>query len=101
MEPIKFQPAGETSSHLITAEVAEAENSWITFLIKSDGEGIGDVDIQLISDGSGFICGVGPGERINNGYLSPASLAIAEYMRDGNPDFILFDIEDELVTKNN
>lgn len=99
MEPLHYQPEGDPIAHQITAEQVLVEGNGRNFKIRSDGEEIGDIDVELASDELGFITGIGPRERkrINNGYLGPASLAVLACLReDHNFDRLkLFDIEDQ------
>lgn len=98
MEPLKYQPEGDPVSHEITAEVIGEEGCGMTFLVRSDGAEIGEVDVELLADASGFVSGVGPGEKINNGYLRPASFAIASCLKERNPAFReLYDLNDQLL----
>lgn len=100
MEPLIYHPESDPFPHQIIAELALDEGRGMTFRIKSDGEDIGEVDLEVVSDYEGFISGVGPGEKINNGYLRPASLAILACLREdylGFNRFQLFDIEDQPV----
>jgi hypothetical protein len=93
------QPEGDPFQHEITAELAQDEGIGLTFVVSSDGEAIGEVDVDILPEGRGFISGVGPGEKINNGYLKPASFVIASCLRDRDPKFSgLYDINDELIS---
>lgn len=97
---VTYQPDGD-SPHEITAEVAEEEGEAFIFRIQSDGEEIGEVDVELLSPEAGFISGVGPGEKINNGYLRPASLAIATCLKGEFPQLRnLFDFNNELISSD-
>lgn len=82
MKPLYYQPEGDPVRHELTAEVTLEEGGGLTFIVKSDGEEIGEVDVEVLSDKLAFISGVGPGEKINNGYLGPASLAVLSCMRE-------------------
>lgn len=97
MEPLHYQPEGDPIAHQITAELAMHEGTGLTFRVRSDGEEIGELDVELISDKLGFLSGVGQGEKLNNGYLGPASLAVLACMREDYYFFHLqlFDIEDQ------
>jgi len=102
MEAILYQPEGDPIPHEVTAEVADEDGSGLIFRIRSDGEEIGEVDVELLSHETGFVSGVGPGERINNGYLAPATLAIQACLEGKYPKFRnLFDIDNELLTREN
>lgn len=99
MEPLLYQPDGDPFAHVITAELVQEEGSGLIFAVSSDGETIGEVDVDLVSPETGFVSGVGPGEKINNGYLRPASFAIAACLGERNPDFrMLYDFNDEPIT---
>jgi hypothetical protein len=101
MQPRYYQPEGDPSAHEITAELVQEEGFGLMFRVAADGEEIGEVDVDLLPDGSGFISGVGPGEKINNGYLNAASLVIASCLKDRDPNFItLYDINDEPLRHN-
>jgi len=96
MTPQLYQPEGDPSPHVITAEVVEDLGGGLLFLVRSDGKEIGEVDVDRAGDHTAFISGVGPGEHINNGYLRPASFVIASCMLDQDPEFkTLYDINDE------
>ena len=96
MTPRLYQPEGDPTPHLITAELVEDLGGGLLFLVLSDGMEIGEVDVDRAGKHSAFISGVGPGEKINNGYLRPASLVIASCMADVDPKFeTLYDIYDE------
>jgi hypothetical protein len=97
MEPQFYQPEGDPSVHEITAEIVQEEGSGLIFEVRSDGETIGEVDVDLLSSELGFVTGVGPGEKINNGYLRPASFVIASCLADRHPGVKLFDINDEPI----
>jgi hypothetical protein len=99
MEPLHYQPEGDPIAHQITAELVLDEESALTFRVMSDGEEIGEVDVQLISDKLAFVSGVGIGEKINNGYLVPASLAVRACLREDyfSDRLELFDIDDQLI----
>jgi hypothetical protein len=96
-ESIIYQPEGDLSPHEITADVLEDEGNALTFSVKSDGEAIGEVDVYLSSVEKGFISGVGPGDKINNGYLRPASLVIAACMQNRDFRFTKLSGRDEAV----
>lgn len=100
MEPLLYQPDGDPLAHEITAEIIEEEDngSALIFLVKSDGERVGEVDVWILNNGEGFISGVSEEEKINNGYLRPASLAITACLREINPAFKdLVSTEDQLI----
>jgi hypothetical protein len=99
MEPLYYQPKGDPLPHAITVEVIQEEGSGLVFMVSSDGEQIGEVDVEILGGESGFVTGVGPGEKINNGYLRPASFAIASCIRESHPLFRrLYDVEDNPIT---
>lgn len=99
MEPLLYQPEGEPFPHQITADVILEGDGGLTFIIRSDGEDIGEVDVEMPHADWGFVSGVSPGEKINNGYLRPATLAIAACLYERNHEFReLFDVNDEHVT---
>lgn len=98
MEPLIYQPEGDTVPHEITAEIRDADDNGLIFVVRSDGEEIGEVDVELLHEDFGFVTGVGPGEKINNGYLRPASMAIAECLLEGHPKFQLYDLNNEPIT---
>jgi hypothetical protein len=97
VEPLLYQPEGDPIVHQISAELALHEGMGLTFKIRSDGEEIGEIDVELASDEIGFISGNGPGEAINNGYLTPASLAVLSCLREDHcfDRIQLFDIDDQ------
>ena len=98
MEPLIYQPEGDAYPHEITADVLLEADGGITFIVRSDGEEIGEVDVEILHEDMGFVSGVGPGERINNGYLRPASMAIAACLHERDPRFReLFDINNEPI----
>jgi len=98
MEPIVYHPEGDPFPHHIVAEVVEAEGSGLVCSINSDGEEIGQVDVELLDEQHGFISGIGPGKKINNGFLQPASLAIAACLGERDPRFkVLYDINDDPI----
>jgi hypothetical protein len=95
MTPHLYQPEGDPVAHIITAEIIEELGSSLLFLVKSDGEGIFEVDVDNAGKHSAFISGVEAGKQIN-GYLGPASLVIASCMLDKDQDFdTLYDLDNE------
>jgi hypothetical protein len=99
MEPLPYQPESEPITHQVTAELVLDEGSGLTFRVRSDGEEIGEVDVELISDKLAFVSGVGVGEKINNGYLVMASLAVRTCLREDyfSNRLELIDIDDQLI----
>lgn len=99
MEPIKFQPESDPISHSITAELIAIDGIGLTFRIRSDGEDIGEIDLEELPNQIAFISGVGPGEKINNGYLRPASQAVKACLREdlSHTNTVVFDINNELI----
>jgi hypothetical protein len=85
----------------LRAEILREESSSFTFEIFEGDESLGEIDVESLSEESGFISGLGEGEKLNNGYLSAASLAVAEYFKKEVDSFKLFDIEDKLITQEN
>lgn len=99
MEPIHYQPEGDPISHSITAEVVAIDGIGLTFRIRSDGEEIGEIDLEELPSQVAFISGVGPGEKINNGYLKPASQAVKACLGEdlSHKNTIVFDFDNELI----
>lgn len=105
MEPIIYRREGDPLEHSITAEIVtelECGNGiGLTFRVKDGQEEIDDVDVEVISAETAFISGVGPGEKINNGYLLPASRAIAACMHEDYPTRFghtsLFGLDDQPI----
>jgi len=97
MEPLLYKPEGDPLTHEITAELVSEEGTGLIFLVRSDGEAIGEVDVEMRSEElMGYVSGVGPGEKINNGYLRPASFVILSCLTDRNPLFErLYDVDNE------
>lgn len=98
MEAFQYQPDGETVAHEITAEILTEDRNGAVFNVRSDGEVIGEVDVDLLSKTAGFVSAVGPGEKINNGYLRPACFAIVACIAEHHPDFKgIYSIDDEVI----
>lgn len=61
---------------------------------------IGDIDVELLASKDksvAFITGLSEHEKINNGYLVPASLAVAACLREEFPGIKFFNIENEEI----
>jgi hypothetical protein len=98
MQPVFYQPEGDPFPHLITAEILDEDPHGAVFLVRSDGEELGEVDIDLLCDERGFVSAVGPGEKINNGYLRPACFAIVNCLAEREKDFEgLYSLDDEVI----
>ena len=96
MTPQFYQPEGDPVPHKITAELVSEIGWGLLYLVRSDGEEIGEVDVDIAGEHSAFISGIGPGDKINNGYFKPASLVIGSCLKDRDPDFkTLYDFNNE------
>jgi hypothetical protein len=65
----------------LTAAIIYEDDHSLTFEVRDGDRLIGEIDVELPSDSLGFISGISEQEEINNGYLGPASLAVAEFLR--------------------
>jgi hypothetical protein len=98
MKSVSYQPEGDPSSHEVTAEVLDQDPHGALFSVWADGIEIGEVDIDLLDDERGFVSGVGPGEKINNGYLRPACFAIVACLAEREPKFQgIYDLDEEVI----
>jgi hypothetical protein len=94
MVSVKPKMESPNSPDLQVRIVEESENGLLC-MVSLHGEDLGEVDIDIISNESGFISA----EALDKGYLRPASLAIAAFLRERDrPVKELYDIEDQLIT---
>ncbi len=81
-----------------SAEIIYEAYPEVSFLVRNNGQKLGEVDVHLLDQESGFVSGVSHEPQLRNGYMRPAALAVKACLKGRYPNFdTLFDLNNRRV----